>query len=365
MATGKGVLRPDLEVMAQLSDTTRSAKDPALIGKLVDHALLDRNSTDRIDLIHPYIRDILIGGLVLEEAISSKYETIGIRDLPEASIRHIATSIPLSAFPPGWLSTGTPATGSRVRRNLFRIAISSAVKKGDPRSWIQPNWLRDDTVRAIDLSDLRLKFLSFDNIKFNVCDFSRSIVEECDIRSTQFLSCTFSHTLFQECRGDVGIVVERGAFEGATVTTHDIINRAVSSATELRELLVGFDAPILNASIFAPNRDALRRVHELVRECLQQFAVIDPAPRFFQRTEEELKNAGTTDREMQAVEKAIAPGVYSRLCEVSLSGGSVKRYTLDKRYHTSVVDFLRTGGIPPTLSNLLGPIITRATRMLS
>jgi hypothetical protein len=364
LTNGKGVIRDDVQAMAELLQPAEATPNAELVGRLLDHALLDRTGADRIDIIHPYIRDVLIGESVLEEARSSQFRTAGVRDLPEATVRHVASAIPEEAFPKEWLSAASLSLSSRVRRNLFRVAVARAVRSGDPRSWMMPSWLRDSVVRSLDLSGLRLKFLSLDDLAFQKCDFSRTILEECDLRAVKLYSCTFTNALLQDCRFDREVVVDGGAYEGAAAVANGRTTVVDSLDTFRSYLAAGKRSPESKAS-GPPQAHVQQRVNQLITACLSQFVQVQPVAKFFVKNEDELVNCGDTHGEQLAVDKVIGPGIYKRLCSVRLAGGSEKLYELDKRYHSLVVDFFRTGQMAPALSDILGPTAMRAARFLS
>ena len=361
--SGRGVSREELELLAQFVGEGHLDRDPQLVGRLSDHALLNRRGIDRVDLIHPYIRDVLISQLILSDVSAKRYIEIGRHELPEASVQHIAASASADLFPPGWLSSTGRVAAPRARRNLFRIALASARRHGDVGGWFVDSWIADNRAIALDLSGLRLVYWSFSDITFERCDFSDSVLEDCDLRGARFIDCDVSRAHFVECRSDTATGAERCVFTGAVAVTR---GQRKLIGSERPDVPLG-EALVREASIHRTSRgdrQELRdRVIELIVEYLEQFVEVDP-PKFHTKWRSELRLVGATDRERQVVEKVIASGIASRLCVTETAAGSQRTIRLDKRYQSLVVELIKSRALPLGLTERLAPTVMRGARML-
>lgn len=362
----RGLTREDLRLWADALLHGDQITDN-ILGKLADHALLVRRTADRIDFIHPYLRDILIGESIHSEITKQVYGDIEKFDLPEVSIQHLASVTTFADFPAQWLSDTTLIKKRSMRRNFLRIALAQASTRGERTDWIPSSWMRDRMIQSIDFSRLRLNYWSFDDVNFVDCDLSDAIMEECDFRGTSLTRCDLTNSQFVDCRSDENTRALACTFRSTTSRNQRGRNAVVAIENDLdfAGALRMESKPHLQPKIDRIPQHVTARVFELIKGYVAQLAHAEPAARFFTLHTSELRNIGVSDREKQVFDRVLDPGIRSAICLIGTSAGSQEVISLDKRYHALVVEFLRSGIPPRPLTERLGSIARRAGRMLA
>lgn len=345
----------DVRIFAELvlNKETR-ARQPELIGRLCDHALIASSGIDRIGFIHPFIRDVLLATHVERRfTLDGSYrDLLGRKDLPQAAIEYLArpSGKITDVLPNGWLTESTKLN-SMARRNLFRIAIE--MPQHQSKDWpSRPDWVVNSTIEGLDCSMLAIEDISFRNMSFRNCRFEATSFESCDFDAPVFQSCKLIETVFSDCQ-----------FLGnARTLDSEVRSLAVRDSAGKISFLQQF--PGANQSKATPEqRFELRDLNlaRIVEDLLRQFLQVFMSDEFqFNRVSEVRLNLTLHAHHEQTVyDSVVKPLAVSKLCNKVLGAGSRAHIEIAKPWRNATVAFLRN---PSAQTNRLRELIEKMGR---
>ncbi|RKH90465.1 NACHT domain-containing protein [Corallococcus sp. AB045] len=357
------VTEDDVRIYADAFAERAHAASPELAGRLMDHAFLNNAGEGRLAFVHPFIRDVVLGRFLKQETALEGIKTnsvISQHDLPEGTIQYLSKDVlsQRTMTPSGWLSE-TGRTTSQARRNLFRIVTAGAEYRRPeaPRLWWEEHWLVDKTIRGLDLSNLVLQSLSFDELTLNGCKLEGTLLEDCEFIGTKIHACDLNLALFVDCQ----ISAQTEFFAGIPLRVSvRLADRSVTTDSweDLKEVLQSTQEPLIRRQ--ASGRNATETCSQLLRELLSHLA--DPEGRFHRRSMSDLR-LRNDDRGLQlAFDKVILPTALSRMCESELVAGSKELFALSKPWRKQVVDYLKNGRPPLRLRELISKMSIRVAK---
>lgn len=368
--------KEDVRTIASIVIDVPPDRKEEIVGRLADHALLAVLPPSRLTLIHPFLRDVLLARVIEHEGLSSSVLSLG--DLPEGTVDHLAGGLRGDAgrapllVGSSWL-TSASGLNSRVRRNLFRLAIASArfVRNGNPRDWLPNRGTNQIRIEGIDLSGLVVETASFRGMSFVNCSLESALLDDCDLEGTQFIGSDLRYTLFVNCRLDAasdvvgGQCVHTSIRDGTRLFSFQAAEDFQRWITDKYPRQVDLFAVQLPPPLSA---DVVARCRELIRAILELMVVHSPAPKFHTINREALdhNSAGLAEQrgEREAIQRVLVPGIVAGLCVSELQGGSRQAVSIDKRFHNAALRFLRDGQVTSGLEQVFARLAAKSARYL-
>jgi hypothetical protein len=243
------------------------------------------------------------------------------------------------------------------------LAHSVLKSVGDPRDWADSNWMRERTIRELDLSGMLVSAARFSGLVIQRCVFDDAMFVDCELSNISLFRSGLAGAAFYDCDFRGSIFLEGNTVTATIVETDDDFLVCNSEHELFEALRVGQIAEPVGPE----TRDVVGDVKEIVSKVLAQLVTFEGvAPRFHSRPLSEFSDyasGDSTSREL--VRRVVIQRLRSSILEQELRAGSIRFVGIRKRWHAAVANLLRDGRLTDGMADLVGQIATKASRYFS